>query len=372
MTPSDLPAGRSTDGEPAPPPRRAVLDDLTAVRGELVYDPTIPRHYLEEAGDAEPTDDTVRADTLAVPRTSEVSHEEPLSLDRTESRHQHDLTWFAPDQEDVVLPGPREKTQAERHPDQPGKKRRTKGRDTTDQRKKKRSSGTWLREIAVVVVAALVVTSLVRMFVFQPFAVPSQSMENTLEISDKIVVSKAAGFTRGDVVVFRDDLGWLPSERTRPGGLRGFAEKVGLLPDSTEQHLVKRVVGMPGDIVACCDNKGRVTVNGGSLDETSYLYPPEPTQPQRAARVPFRVTVPEGKIFVLGDNRYDSADSRCHLDPDADTAFIDEEAVLGPVNLIVSPVSRWRYLRPPEVYATVPDPPAPPPPAPRVETEGGC
>lgn len=393
------------DTQPRPSPAGVREDDkdLTAVRADIgVYDPTIPRAML----DADITDETVAAprpgaaqepDITAAKPVQKPASEPPASVESASSAP----TWFVPEGdalrstprpaaprrpasrqpvEEEPLPEPRRRSRRRRGP---SRKRRsakpladlTTGRhdltaslDGTTTRNR----STWLRDIAVVVVGAMFLTTLVRSFLLQPFAVPSPSMQDTLQISDKIVVSKAMGYKRGDVVVFRDELGWLPGEGEKPGPVMAVLEGIGLVPDSGEQHLVKRVVGLPGDVVSCCEPGGHLSINGAPVDERGIINAPAPGRPPRAAYVPFRVTVPEGKIFVLGDNRDDSADSRCHLSPDPNAGFIDEDAVLGPVNMIVAPVNRWEYLSAPDVYSAVPDAPGPAPVQPRVETEGGC
>lgn len=415
---------------PAVDEAHRVDTDLTAVRADHVYDPTIPRAAIDV------TDDTVAAsDIRSGPELPGEPPERPGEHPQTDAAAAPEATWFVPSGASTVPPVPplagpvhnpplagpvhkttspadrpaqgtddveprlnrvpRRRRSARRpQPTRKGHSGRASGRRsaaalqrdrtfdwadiTRDQdltrgpaTSKARTAATWLKEIAIVVVAAMVLTTLVRSFIFQPFAVPSASMQNTLMISDKIVVSKAAGFTRGDVVVFRDDHGWLPPSQAESGPIRRVFEGIGLLPRSTDEHLVKRVVGMPGDVVACCTDQGQLTINGLPLDEVSYLHPQTEGQ-LVAAAVPFEVTVPADHVFVLGDNRMDSADSRCHLAPDPHGAFIAMDAVLGPVNMIVAPVGRWEYLSPPTVYDTVPDPPGPPPQEPIVRSEGGC
>ena len=131
------------------------------------------------------------------------------------------------------------------------------------------------REFVLIVVGALIVSSILRAFVGQMFIIPSESMENTLLVGDRVVVEKLTDVKRGDVVVFEDPGGWLGAEESgqKRGSIGRFFEIVGLLPDSSHGHLIKRLIGMPGDKVACCDAKGRLLVNGQPLDETSYLYP---------------------------------------------------------------------------------------------------
>ncbi len=229
-------------------------------------------------------------------------------------------------------------------------------------------AGSFARELLFVVVGAIIVSSLLRMFVGQMFIIPSASMENTLLVGDRVVVEKITDFQRGDVVVFADPGGWLAGEATEERGPVGnFFEFVGVLPDTSTGHLIKRVIGLPGDHVKCCDSRGRVTVNGQPLDETSYLYTdPDGTQ-VNPSDIHFEVVVPKGRIFVMGDHRDLSADSRCHLSDISSTqkkgevAFVPEELVVGPAFAIVAPFDRAKRLRRPETFASVPAAPAPAP-----------
>lgn len=197
-----------------------------------------------------------------------------------------------------------------------------------------------LRELAIVVVAALVISAIVRGFLIQAFWVPSGSMEQTLERGDRILVWKPGGPPdRGDVVVFRDPSDWL-NDQPPPGGLRGLFVKlgtmVGFAQDSYGDDLVKRVIGVGGDTVACCSPQGQIIRNGSPIDEP-YLYPNEGTD-----QIEFSVEVPEGRLFVMGDHRSDSADSRFHLDEDDGTVPV--ENVVGVAKVIMWPIGRWATL----------------------------
>ncbi|WP_229118111.1 signal peptidase I [Enemella evansiae] len=238
-----------------------------------------------------------------------------------------------------------------------------------------------VREIGVIVVGALIITTLLRSFVFQPFEVPSGSMENTLQINDKIIAQRVLDFRRGDIVVFSDSNKWLDdgSGKPAPGPVRKALEFVGLLPDSADEHLVKRVIGMPGDRVKCCDKLGRVSVNGYPLDEESYLYADSGGR-NKPAEKPFEVVVPADRIFVMGDHRANSGDSRCHLQDvtaaggkAGSSAFIPISDVVGSVALIASPFSRFQRLETPQIYAGIPPPQQVPPPEPViVQVSEGC
>ena len=219
----------------------------------------------------------------------------------------------------------------------------------------------------VVVVGALIASTLLRVFVVQMFAIPSGSMENTLKFGDRIAVQKVSGFVRGDVVVFRDSLGWLPPPAGDTDMVHQTLVFVGLAPDDSTNYLVKRLIGLPGDHVACCDAQSRVTVNGIALDEQTYLFTPDGGAQDEPSKLVFDVVVPKDHLFVMGDHRSDSQDSRCHLgqtppgDPRGSLAFIPQASVVGTVVAVVYPFSRLTTLTKPETFDRVPDPTQPAP-----------
>ncbi len=197
-----------------------------------------------------------------------------------------------------------------------------------------------LREIAIVVVTALVISAIVRTFLLQAFWVPSGSMEQTLTTGDRILVWKPGiDPGHGDVVVFTDPADWL-TDPVPAAGVSGVIARVGafigLLPSATGDDLVKRVIGVGGDTIECCSPQGQIIRNGEPLDEP-YTYPGQPTD-----QLTFRVEVPEGRLFVMGDHRGDSADSRYHLDEDDGTVPV--ENVVGIAEVIMWPPSRWATL----------------------------
>jgi signal peptidase I len=215
----------------------------------------------------------------------------------------------------------------------------------------------WLKEVATVVVVAIVLSFLIKTFLFRAFYIPSESMVNTLDVNDRIFVNllvpEPFALERGDVVVFKDSQGWLvPAAEKEKGPFTWVQDGlmfIGLLPDNSEQHLVKRVIGLPGDHVVCCDAGGQLTVNGAPLDE-KYI---------NAAEVPqvrdFDVVVPAGKIWVMGDNRNHSADSRAHLDSNG--GFVDVPDIEGKAAVIAWPLNRISALdNYPDVFRNVPAP----------------
>jgi signal peptidase I len=219
------------------------------------------------------------------------------------------------------------------------------------------------REFVLIVVGALIVSSILRAFVGQMFIIPSESMQNTLLVGDRVVVEKITDAKRGDVIVFEDPGGWLGPEESgqKRGSVGRFFEVVGLLPDSSHGHLIKRLIGLPGDKVACCDIKGRLSVNGKPLDETSYLYPGD-----AASTMDFQVTVPAGRVFVMGDHRSESGDSRYHLNDTGpggvrgDAAFVPMDKITGRAIMVVWPVGNFAKLGTPDTFKAVPAPgPAP-------------
>ena len=214
--------------------------------------------------------------------------------------------------------------------------------------KKKKS---FSRELLTIVVAAAVLTLLVKAFVVQVYRIPSASMENTLQIGDRVLVNKIVyhvrGIARGDVVVFSGQDSWGPDAPPPSGDpvvrfFGGVISDIGL--HSSQTYYIKRVIGLPGDKVACCTD-GKVTVNGVPLSESSYVYPGE------APSFPFKsVTVPAGEVWVMGDHRGDSDDSRYHLQSPGGGA-IPQSEVVGRAFLIIWPTSQIRDLPIPSTFS---------------------
>jgi signal peptidase I len=217
----------------------------------------------------------------------------------------------------------------------------------------RRSRGArFLRELVILVVIALVIAVVIKTYAIQAFWIPSGSMENTLELNDRVLVNKIVYDTRsihrGDIVVFNGDGSWDPGVPPPANSnfvqkfFSGFASMFGF--GHPGDILIKRVIGLPGDQVACCDAQGRVTVNGIPLTEQSYLYPRDAPSEER-----FNIVVQPGRLWVMGDHRSISDDSRLHEgDPGGGT--VPENAVIGRAFVIIWPPSRWRILPIPATF----------------------
>ena len=237
---------------------------------------------------------------------------------------------------------------AEAQPD--GKAASGGGQPGKPARRRRRKRSFW-REFPVLVVVALLLAVVIKTYAIQAFFIPSGSMENTLEINDRVLVNKLVydvrSIHRGDIVVFNGDGSWDPGTPPRNTNFvvkfgQGFASMFGF--GHPGDILIKRVIGLPGDKVACCDAQGRVTVNGVPLNEQSYLYPGDSPSESR-----FNIVVPPGRLWVMGDHRLISDDSRSHIgEPGGGT--IPENAVVGRAFVIIWPLSRWRILPIPATF----------------------
>jgi signal peptidase I len=212
----------------------------------------------------------------------------------------------------------------------------------------------FLRELPGIVVTALIISVLIKTFLVQAFYIPSGSMENTLLVNDRVLVNKLADkpdeVHRGDVVVFRDPGGWLggPGDQVSDGGVAGALRKalvfVGLAPAAGEEDLIKRVIGVGGDHVVCCDASGRVTVNDVPLREPYLFHGDQPSAQE------FDVKVLPGRLWVMGDHRSVSEDSRAHNDQPGTSGFVPVSDVIGRAFTIVWPVDRAHLLRIPQTF----------------------
>jgi signal peptidase I len=202
-----------------------------------------------------------------------------------------------------------------------------------------RSKGSLLKELPILIVVALIVSLFIKSFLVQFFYIPSGSMENTLQVQDRVAVNKVPfisdNIKRGDVVVFRDPNNWLPenlenSSNSLTSKAKSLLVTVGVLPNPAKQYLVKRVVGVAGDRVVCCGDSGKLSINGVEVTEP-YIYGGDAPSDMK-----FDVTVPEGKLWVMGDHRGASADSRYHQD-DINSGFVPLKTVSGRVVAVIWP-----------------------------------
>jgi len=206
------------------------------------------------------------------------------------------------------------------------------------------------KELPLLIGIALVLALLIKTFLVQAFSIPSESMMNTLQRGDRVLVDKLTPWfgsepERGEVVVFHDPGGWLEGQETPdPNVVQKFLSFIGLMPSAEEKDLIKRVIAVGGDTVSCKEG-GKVVLNGVALDETSYLYPG--SVPCQDSFGPIKV--PEGRIWVMGDNRQNSLDSRFHQQlPGGGTVANDQ--VVGRAVVIAWPVTRWATLPVPDIF----------------------
>jgi len=214
----------------------------------------------------------------------------------------------------------------------------------------KRHRSFW-RELPVLLVAALVLAFIVKTFAFQAFVIPTGSMQNTLAIGDRVLVNKIVyhlrSIHRGDIVVFDGSTSWDAGEPRPSQNLFAVAlsEFEGLFGVSNDNSIyIKRVIGLPGDHVQCCNAGGQLTVNGVPLAESDYLYPGNTPSDQQ-----FNITVPAGQLWVMGDHRAISDDSRGHPGSPGGGA-VPESSVIGRAFVIVWPPSQWGFLNIPATF----------------------
>ena len=204
--------------------------------------------------------------------------------------------------------------------------------------------GSLLRELPILVILALLVSLLIKSFLVQFFYIPSGSMENTLQIRDRVAVNRIPfigdNVSRGDVIVFRDPAGWLPEASSDSGNrvtnvIREGLVIVGVVPNPAKQYLVKRVIGVAGDKVVAKDEV--LTINGKPTNEPYIFSGNTPSDTD------FNITVPEGKVWVMGDHRGASADSRFHQD-DVNNGMVPVEKITGRVVATIWPFERIGFI----------------------------
>jgi len=218
-----------------------------------------------------------------------------------------------------------------------------------------KAKGSSLRELPILIISALVLSIIVKTFFIQFFYIPSGSMENTLQVNDRVGVNKFGALfsdiKRGEVVVFRDPANWLSPNYDDSSGIRKVIKDslvfVGVLPDPSKQYLIKRVIGVGGDKVRCCGKDGKIEVNGIGIDEP-YIY-----EGDKPSDSDFEVEVPQGFIWVMGDHRGASADSRFHTD-DPNKGMVALDKVTGRATFIIWPFSNLAILEKGEDLSKIP------------------
>jgi signal peptidase I len=239
-----------------------------------------------------------------------------------------------------------------------------------EESKTKDTPGRALRETLLLLTVAILLALLVKTFFVQSFYIPSESMEPGLAVNDRILVQKPSYWNgepqRGDVIVFDDPGDWLSGlQNPQPQNvIAKTLSKIGLYP--TGGHLVKRVIGVEGDVIVCCDAEGRLSVNGQPIDESGYLLP------QKAGKKPCNGPmihscdwtagpVPKDSLFVMGDNRANSADSSVHIcrkrvDCDPEEGYVPIDLVVGKVFALAWPPGRAEFVGRADSFEDVPDP----------------
>lgn len=239
-----------------------------------------------------------------------------------------------------------------------GKKEEEGDKDDQDQdkdRAKSKAQRSFWRELPILVGIALLLALLIKTFLVQAFSIPSDSMQNTLQRGDRVLVDKLTPWfggepERGEVVVFHDPGGWLGGETQQSDsgplarGVQRVLSFIGLMPSAEEKDLIKRVIAVGGDTVEC-QKGGPVKVNGKALDEKNYIFPGNTPCDDK----PFGpIKVPKGRIWVMGDHRQDSLDSRWHQNLNNGTVSVDQ--VVGRAIVVAWPIDRWSALSVPGTF----------------------
>jgi signal peptidase I len=226
---------------------------------------------------------------------------------------------------------------------------RRSNRPGTETKRTKRGVALFIRDLLVIFVVALLISFLIKTFLVRSFYIPSGSMETTLLVNDRIIVNqlepKLIPIERGDVVVFRDPGGWLlpqtPLEQNPViAAVDWVMAAVGLSAPDSNDHLIKRVIGLPGDHVTCCNPLGQMSVNDVPLSEPYVSLPAGETS---VSQDDFDIVVPDGSLWVMGDNRYNSKDSRYNTETPG-KGFVPIDNVVGRALVISWPTARWSWL----------------------------
>jgi signal peptidase I len=234
-----------------------------------------------------------------------------------------------------------------------GEDARTSADDGDQQARPRKKQRSFWKELPILVGIALVLALLIKTFLVQAFSIPSDSMQNTLQEGDRVLVDKLTPWfgsepERGEVVVFHDPDGWLNGEPTlEPNAAQRVLGWIGLMPSAEEKDLIKRVIGVAGDTVEC-NGTGPLKVNGKALNEP-YVYPGNTPCTVDDTGGQFKVKVPEGKIWVMGDHRQNSLDSRYHQN-DSNKGMVPASQVVGRAIVVAWPPTRWSTLPIPDTF----------------------
>ncbi|WP_434737109.1 signal peptidase I [Actinospica acidiphila] len=227
------------------------------------------------------------------------------------------------------------------------------GPDGPEHGRPKKPQRSFWKELPILIGIALVLALLIKTFLVQAFSIPSDSMQNTLQRGDRVLVDKLTPWfgsepERGEVVVFHDPDNWLAGEPTPdPNALQKALSFIGLMPSAEEKDLIKRVIGVGGDTVEC-KGTGPLKVNGKALNEP-FVYPGNTPCSQDDQGGQFKVKVPEGHIWVMGDHRQNSRDSRYNT-ADKNQGFVPVDKVVGRAVVIAWPINRWTNLPVPDTF----------------------
>ncbi|WP_307626821.1 signal peptidase I [Streptomyces turgidiscabies] len=226
--------------------------------------------------------------------------------------------------------------------------------DVGEPGRKPRKQRSFWKELPLLIGIALVLALLIKTFLVQAFSIPSDSMQHTLEQGDRVLVDKLTPWfgsepERGEVVVFHDPAEWLANEPTvEPNPLQRVLGWIGLMPSANEKDLIKRVIGVGGDTVEC-NGTGPLKVNGKPLDDKSFVYAGNTPCTVDDQGGKFKVTVPKGKIWVMGDHRQNSLDSRYHQE-DKNHGFVPVGNVVGRAIVVAWPPTHWATLPIPDTF----------------------
>ncbi|MFH8348726.1 signal peptidase I [Streptomyces sp. NPDC018045] len=225
------------------------------------------------------------------------------------------------------------------------------GEEESGSVKKGKKPRAFWKELPILIGIALVLALIIKTFLVQAFSIPSDSMQDTLQRGDRVLVDKLTPWfgsepERGEVVVFHDPGGWLNEVPTpEPNAIQQVLSFIGLMPSAEEKDLIKRVIAVGGDTVEC-QGTGPVKVNGTALKEDSYLFPGNTPCGDK----PFGpIKVPEGSIWVMGDHRQDSLDSRYHTNLKGN-GTVEVKQVVGRAFTIAWPINRWSWLSVPDTF----------------------